>query len=216
MIDIDLLIFDLDGTLIDSKEDIIGAVEYTMRKLGVPPGSRDGIISYVGFGMRELIEKTLGPANRRLYAEGLSLFRKHYEDNVAAHSGLYPGVMDVLEQFRDKRKAVVTNRSGKSAEISLKSLGIRKYFETVMDGDDPCCMKPMACPIEKALGSALFRVEKKKALMVGDMVVDVEAGKSAGVVTCAVTYGLGKREDLVKAGADHMIDDITELKKIVR
>lgn len=216
MIDIDLIIFDLDGTLVDSKEDIVGAVGYTIRKLGIPPVPRDVMLSYVGFGMRELIEKTLGPANRRLHAEALSIFRKHYEDNVAAHSGLYPGAIEVLEHFSDKRKAVVTNRSGRSAEISLKSLGLKKYFETVMNGDDPLCMKPMACPIERALGSALFRIEKNKALMVGDMVVDVEAGKSAGIVTCAVTYGIGKREDLVKAGPDHMIDDIRELTKIVR
>ena len=88
------------------------------------------------------------------------------------------------------------------------------YFEDIIGGDDAGCMKPSACPLDRVIRGFDIR-DKEKVMMVGDMDIDVLAGKNAGVKTCAVTYGIGKREDIVKAAPDYIIDDFIELKRII-
>ncbi len=210
---IQFIIFDLDGTLVDSKNDIIQAVNFTLRKIGVEERKSHEISSYIGTGVHDLLKKSLGGKKDLFFEKALSVFQEYFSTHYADTSILYPNVKKILNYFKDKKKVIVTNRNHQFAVLTLKALGIYKYFIDVVGGDDVECSKPNACPLNKALSK--FKVKKEKAIIVGDMDLDVLAGKEAGILTCAVTYGLGKKEDIVKADPDYIIDDIIELKKVI-
>ena len=210
---VDLIIFDLDGTLVDSRQDIANAVNFTLKQMGYPQKSVSEITSYVGNGIRELIKRSLGKQNEEVAAKALSIFEGYYCDHSSDYSELYPGVRDMLEFFKGKRKIIVTNRNYEFAVLTLKLKGIYGYFEKIIGGDNVACMKPSSCPLDESMLSA--NASKERTIMVGDMTVDVEAGKNAGVLTCGVTYGLGRREDILKAEPDYIIDNISKLKGII-
>jgi phosphoglycolate phosphatase len=108
---------------------------------------------------------------------------------------------------------IVTNRRTELTEDTLKRIKIDLYFDKIIGGDDDNCLKPSPCPIEKGLSG--FVVENEKVLMVGDMDLDILAGKRAGVYTCAVTYGIGTRKDIEKVKPDYLIDNIIQLKGLI-
>lgn len=213
MVGIDTIIFDLDGTLVDSRKDIVMAVNFTLRKLGLPEKPPEVVVSYIGLGIRDLIKKSLGEEKRRLVDEALKIFTQYFRKHSADESRLYPHVKETLDYFRNKRKVVITNRNKESAYITLKKLGVINYFQEIFGGDDEDCIKPSACPLDRVCSK--LGVDKNKIIMVGDMDIDIKAGKEFDVKTCWVTYGLGKREDIEKVVPDYVIDDIIELKKII-
>lgn len=213
MIAIDVIFFDVDGTLVDSRVDIANAVNYTLRKLGAAERPDEEIISYVGTGMKDLVRKSLGDENAHLEDKCLDILSRYYVKHSTDRSTLYPHVKETLEYFKGKRKYVVTNRYEAFADVTLKGLGIRKYFELIIGGDDENCLKPSACVLDNALTD--LKIDKKKTLIVGDMAIDINTGKNSGIKTCWVTYGLGKRKDVAPLEPDFIIDDMLELKKIV-
>jgi len=213
IIDVDLIIFDLDGTLVDSKKGIVDAVNFTLRKLGLNEKPFGEIVSFIGAGVNSLIRKAIGKRNRGLFNKGISIFEDYYKKHAAVKSRLYPHVEDVLEYFKGKLMFVVTNRRKDMALVTLNSLGIYKYFKDTISGDDESCLKPSACPLDKVLKS---NIDKRRSIIVGDMDLDILSGKKAGILTCAVTYGIGKKEDIMKAEPDYIIDDVTELKDIIK
>ena len=214
MIDIDLLIFDVDGTLIDSRKDIAKAVNHTLKRLGLKDKSFDEVVSYIVTGMRDLMRRSLGEGNLHLLEKGLDIFKDFYRVHSADETRPYPNVIETLEYFKDKTKAVVSNRDRQFAELTLRLLGLDKYFKRIVGGDDERCIKPMACPLDNILKD--FGTDKKKAVIIGDMDLDIISGKNAGVVTCGVTYGIGRPEDILKAEPDFVIDDMSELRGIVK
>jgi len=214
MVGIDTIIFDLDGTLVDSRKDIVMAVNFTLRKLGLPEKPPEVVVSYIGLGIRDLIKKSLGEEKRRLVDEALKIFTRYFRKHSADKSKLYPHVKETLDYFRNKRKVVITNRNKESACITLKKLGVINYFQEIFGGDDEDCIKPSACPLDRVCSK--LGVDKNKIIMVGDMDIDIKAGKEFDVRTCWVTYGLGKREDIEKVGPDYVIDDIIDVKKIIK
>lgn len=212
-INTDLILFDLDGTLVDSGHDIANAVNYTLETLGMRDRSFKEIVSYIGSGVEDLIIKSLGGQKGKL-KKALRIFEDYYMDHITDKSSLYPGVKDILEYFKDKKKVIITNRNHKFAVLAMNNLGILDYFADILGGDDLSCMKPSSCPVNKIVNK--FHADKKRAIMVGDMAIDVSAGKEAGISTCAVTYGIGKKEDIVKSKPDYIIDSILELKEIIK
>ena len=128
MIHIDLLIFDVDGTLIDSRKDIAKAVNHTLKKLGLKDKSFDEVVSYIGTGMRDLMRRSLGEGNLHLLEKGLDIFKDFYRDHSADETRPYPNVIETLEYFKDKTKAIVSNRDRQFAELTLRLLGMDKYF----------------------------------------------------------------------------------------
>jgi len=212
--DIDIIIFDVDGTLVDSRKDIVKAVNFTLRELRLPQKPPRLIISYIGLGIRDLIRRSLGDQKGQFADEALKIFTGFFRRHSADESRLYPHVKETLDYFRNKRKVVVTNRNRESAEITLKKLSISDYFEEVFGGDDEDCIKPSACPLDRVCSK--LGMDKSKTIIVGDMDIDIKAGKNFNIRTCWVSYGLGKREDVEKIGPDYIINDIIELKKIIR
>ena len=209
-----MLIFDLDGTLIDSKRDIITAVNFTLRNLNLKEKTSEEIISYIGNGVRDLLNKSLYPRNENLLEKGLAIFEDYFAEHSLDETVLHPHVEEILEYFKDKILLVVTNRTKRMSEIALRGLEIIGYFKDIIGGDDETCLKPSACPLEKAFSR--FISNRQKSMIIGDMALDVLAGKNAGILTCAVTYGIGRKEDILKAEPDYIIDDIVKLKEIIK
>ncbi len=210
---VEFIIFDLDGTLVDSKEDMARGVNFTLKKIGLGEKSTSQISSHIGKGIEDLIRGSLGNKQEALLDRALSIFIEYYRKHSTDNTVLYPHVKEILEYFRDKRKTIVTNRNYEFALMALNKLGIRDYFENIVGGDDTCCMKPSSCPLDRSMGR--FNADKEKAIIVGDMDIDILAGRRAGITTCGVTYGIGRKEDIIKAKPDFIIDDIIDLKNIV-
>jgi len=209
---IDLLIFDLDGTLVDSKLDIANAVNFMLKEFTLNEKNVGEIYSYIGKGIEHLIRESLGK-RQDIYEEARAYFKKHYKEHFMDTSVLYPGVKEILKHFQNKKKVVISNKQQDFALLTLKELAVDGYFADVLGGDKVNCVKPDPCPINETIHR--LNIDKEKTMMIGDMDIDIRAGKDAGVSTCAVTYGIGKKEDILKVGPDYIIDDISQLKEII-
>ena len=210
---IDLMLFDLDGTLIDSREDIANAVNHMLKTFDLRERSREEIVSFIGRGIADLIRNALGKGREEMLEEAMKIFEGYYRKHGTDTSILYPGVIEMLEYFRNKKKAVVTNRNYEFAKSALEKLNIDDFFEDIAGGDDVNCMKPSSCSIETIVNRA--KADKKKTIIVGDMDIDIMAGKKAGIFTCAVSYGFGKKEDIERAAPDCIIGSIAELESVI-
>lgn len=214
MVAIDAIFFDVDGTLVDSRKDITIAMNHALTKLGLQTRREDEIVSYVGTGVRDLIKKSLGAGNESRINECVRIFSDYYLNNSTRHSALYPHVREVLEYFKDKSKYILTNRYSRFADATLRGFGIRDYFKGVLGGDDEACLKPSACVLDKFFQES--GIDRKKVIIVGDMAIDIMTGKNSSILTCWVTYGLGKPEEVRLLRPDFIIDDLIQLEKIIR
>jgi len=215
MINVDLMIFDLDGTLVDSRKDIVKAVNYVLGKLGIKAKPFDEIVSYVGTGVEDLLAKSTTLTDAETLKRALSIFEEYFSEHSSDESVLYPHVRETLEFFRDKTKVVVTNRMTKFSELTLKILGVYGYFEEIVGGDDKNCRKPSGCQIESFFERFERPIARDRVIMIGDMAIDVLSGKAVGIITCAVTYGLVREDEIRKVAPDYIIDDIIELRDII-
>ncbi|OIO39386.1 MAG: hypothetical protein AUJ75_01290 [Candidatus Omnitrophica bacterium CG1_02_49_10] len=210
---INLIIFDLDGTIIDSSQDIVNGINHMLDALGFQGKRHDEIIPYVGYGVEYLVESCLPKGRMELLRDGIEVFVSHNISHLFDNTKLFPGIAEILPYFDSKRKVILTNRQKDITEKLLEGFGISKYFDAVLGGDDEKCRKPSTCPIDNLLAD--FKETKDVAIMVGDTEVDIKTGKDAGISTCAVSYGMGKMDELERAGADYIIDHISRLKDIV-
>lgn len=206
---IDLLMFDLDGTLAATGRDLAKSVNYVRSMLGLEPLEETYVYSRVGYGTEHLIRKSLPAGYENRFEEVLSRFLKHYEDHLLDTTVLYPHVKDVLERFRAKKKAVVTNKRLNLSVAVLRGLGIDKYFDAVVGGDCGLEKKPDPSSLRHVLDK--LGINPDRALMIGDGEPDIQAGKAAGVHTCAVTYGLCEEDELLAARPDFAVGDLSEL-----
>lgn len=213
MIAADTLLFDLDGTLIDARLDIVNAMNHTLTALGYDEKPFAEIVSYVGTGVSDLVAKSMGARDTKLVEEGVRIYGDYYLKHPADHAKLYPNVAEILEYFNKKRKFILTNRYAAFAAAVLKELNISEYFEDIIGGDDESCLKPLACVFDKFMPK--LNIDRARALIVGDMDVDIMAGKNSGIRTCWVTYGLGKAAEVRPLKPDYIINDIAELKRII-
>jgi len=199
---------------VDATKDIVTAVNHTLRELALKEKKADTIIGFIGWGVDRLLEEALGSRHKAEKEAAIDIFLRFQKEHLMDNTFLYPDVRETISHLKNKKMAVISNRNESSCRMILEAFGLAGYFQKIMGGDEVICRKPSSCPIDTARG--YFGVPKKRSMMVGDMEIDVIAGREAGVVTCAVTYGLGKKADLKKAGPDFMIDDIAQLKDIVK
>ncbi|MFV1975828.1 MAG: HAD family hydrolase [Candidatus Scalindua sp.] len=206
--------FDLDGTLIDSKLDIANAVNETFRKFSRPELENEHIYSYVGTGVQPLIEKFMGSAEEGDITMAFSVFRSYYEKHLLDNTELYPGVREVLNELTWIRKALISNKSERFIKKILKGLKIDSYFDIDIGGDSLPNRKPHPDSVNLVIEKT--GVDKENTLLVGDSKVDIETGKRAGVWTCGVSYGYGDRKELIKSGADWIIEEFPALKGLIK
>ena len=215
MISADAICFDLDGTLIDSGDDLVQATIHSLHGLGIDPPPPEVIIGYVGGGARGLLQDSMGEAAtpERLEA-GLAAFIDYYGAHLLDHTRPYPGVEEVLRHFFATRPlAVITNKPEAFSRTILEGLGLAGYFREILGYDSVERKKPHPEGILLALHG--WGVEPTRAVMVGDSDHDILAGKAAGTVTVAVAYGFKSSEELLSAGPDYLIHDIRELIELV-
>ena len=183
------VLFDLDGTLIDSADDIALALRLTLEELGMEEKMPPSVRSLIGGGVKALLEKVLGDDFREQHVK---VFRRHYIGNPVVNTTPYPGVMETLRALRGRgiNLVVVTNKLEELSVEILKRLGMLEFFDLVVGGDTFPEKKPSPLPVLKSL--EFVGVESSQALMVGDTSADIEAGKSAGVRTALAAWGYVK------------------------
>ena len=207
--EIELLMFDLDGTLAATGRDLANSVNYIRSDLGLEPLGDEVVYSHVGHGIEYLLRSSLPKGHENSFEEILQRFLKYYEEHLLDTTVLYPNVEEILDRFSGKKRVVVTNKRRYLAVAVLRGLGIDARFDAVVGGDSGLNKKPDPSCLNHVLET--FKVAPDKALIVGDGDTDIEAGKSAGVYTCGVTYGLCGREELAAARPDFLIDDLRAL-----
>jgi len=192
---IQLLIFDLDGTLIDSRLDLVHSVNATLRHLGRPEISDDLIASYVGDGAPTLIRRVLGSDadDEALVRGGLEFFLAYYKEHKLDHTRVYDGMKAALLAVRDshngmpRKMAVLTNKPVNPSRAIVEALGLAEFFASVYGGNSFATKKPDPEGAQAILRETGARPEQ--TLIVGDSAVDVATGRNAGLWTCGVTYG---------------------------
>ena len=208
---IDLLIFDLDGTLIESKWDIATAVNLTLGELGLARRPQEEIFSFVGDGIKRLLRQAVGEENHSRYEEALRVFRGHYLAHCLDRTRFYPGVEDVLTHFVGKHKAIATNKSLEYTTKILDGLGAH-HFAYVVGGDDGYGLKPEPGMLLNVIQT--LNVHKDRAVLIGDSTNDINGGHNAGIRVCAVGYGMGNREKMAACKPDWFIETPEELMEL--
>lgn len=209
-----LIIFDLDGTLVDSCEDITRALNHCLEVRGITPFSTEEVKTMIGEGVRRLIEKVIERKGLSgiEFSKLMECFIEYYSKHIADFSKPYPEVEETLKSLEGINKAVISNKLTDLTIKTLDSLGLLKYFQLVAGSDFFPEQKPSPLPIIKAM--EFFKVSKRKTLIIGDSDLDIRAGRAAGIKTIAVTYGYREREYLKEA--DFIIDKFSNLIDIVR
>lgn len=210
---IDLMIFDLDGTLTDSIPPAIDAIRAMQQELGYPVKSRAEINRHVGFGELALVTGAIGTDDPKKVETARASYYKHYSEEGLPSVPLYPHIRETLEYFRPKIKVIISNKRTEFVNILLKTHSLAGYFKEILGGDNAPCLKPDPCAIIEIMKK--YGIKPERAVLIGDMTVDIETGKNAGVHTCAVTYGFDPKEKLLPSRPDLMIDDLLELKELL-
>ena len=202
------ILFDLDGTLIDSVTDLANSVNYMLARLSLPCHTTEEIRSFVGDGVQKLIKRSLGQTHMDKFAEAFDAFMAHYSIHCTDNTALYPGVAETLPELTEQYLlGVVTNKSLNFSMKILHTLGIDAYFREVLGGD--------SLPVKKPDPAGIFFLAEKWGLdpgremvMVGDHATDIEVGQRAGCKTVFIEGGIGIIRDLTP---DFVIQSMTEL-----
>jgi phosphoglycolate phosphatase len=204
-----VLIFDLDGTLIDSKLDLANSINAMLAHMGRAPLAHETIYSLVGMGAPVLVRRALGEGATDAEAnEGLGFFLSYYRTHMLDNTVTYPGVREALEALGHHRMAVLTNKPVRFSEKILEGLGIASYFRYVYGGNSFETKKPDPEGMHAILRA--FEIEPRQAMLVGDSDVDVRTARNAGAWACGVSYGLGL-ESMRAHPPDLMLDNLAEL-----
>ncbi len=207
---VDLIIFDLDGTLADTKEDIATAVNLTFAELGLPQVPREMIYTYVGDGVKKLIERAVFQVHHEnAFDRALTVFQRHYMTHLLDTTRFYPGMDEVLDHYGHKTLAVVTNKPIDYTEKLLRGLKQERRFAAVLGGDSTPHLKPHPGMILKIL--EMTGIGRGAAVMVGDMPNDVRAARAAGICVCGIGYGLGDPEAVRRESPDYFAEKVSDL-----
>ncbi len=204
------LIFDLDGTLVDSKRDIAGAQLWVLHRLGVKTYEREDLYPLIGKPLTETFAKLLPVTLHGRISEAAELYKAYYPPRALETTTLFPGVRETLEALieREIKLATATTKLTPGTRRVLTHFGIDGYFVQIQGSDD-IPFKPDPAIIRKILSDQSW--DQTETLMVGDTDNDIEAGKRAGIRTCGVTYGSLSKEQIQNHKPDFIIDSLPEL-----
>lgn len=215
-----MVLFDLDGTLVDSVPDLLVAVNAMQAELGNPERAEDDVRNWVGNGIERLVERALtndlhGKPDPAAFERALPVFKHHYAQSNGQHSQVFDGVVEGLELIKALGLSMgcVTNKASAFTLPLLEQTGLKDYFEVVISGDSLPLKKPDPAPLIYSAG--WFHVHPSEALMIGDSISDVKAARAAGFSIVCMTYGYNHGEDIRDYDPDAVIDSMTELAGLV-
>jgi phosphoglycolate phosphatase len=214
------VIFDLDGTLIDSAPDLIASMTYALNGLEVEVPSVAAMTSYIGNGASRLVHRCLtnsldGIAHDKLFACASRKFFDHYEAHVCAASAIYPHVISTLTELKDRgyQLACVTNKPARFTEPLLAQIGLEEFFSITLSGDSLDTKKP--APDQLLQAAKWCDTSSHRCTMVGDTVTDIEAAQRANMKVICVSYGYGSRPDLIASKPSAIVDSIDQIIDII-
>ncbi|MDR2878088.1 MAG: phosphoglycolate phosphatase [Chromatiales bacterium] len=216
----EMVLIDLDGTLVDTVPDLACAVDVMMGELGMPLRGEARVRQWIGNGVERLVRRALidavdGEPDEALFRRAYPIFLREYEENVCEHSRLYPGVREGVDFLKDAGYQIgcVTNKGARFTEPLLKALGLFNAFGIVVSGDALPKKKPDPMPLFHA--AEFFGVAPQRSLMVGDSISDVQAARAAGFGIVCVPYGYNHGHDIRDAKPDAVIASLAELRGLL-
>ena len=209
-----LIFYDLDGTLVDTLQDITEAANHMLREIGLPPRDKKEIRQYIGRGAHELVRLCVKADDQAAIAKGLDIYRAYYQEHLVTHSRLYPNALETLEHFKDRPQAVISNKPNPHSRDILRALGVAQYFCAIIGGNSGFPIKPNP----QSLISILMqeRVAPSEAVFVGDSPIDIDAGRQAGTMTVMLTHGFTDEPELRRAEPDVLVENFGELLELAR
>lgn len=204
-----IVIFDLDGCVIDSFQDICDSANATLEHFKLPKKEDAFIRESIGGGAANLVRRITDNQSEN-YESVLAFFKAHYTQNCTHKTALYEGVYEALAKLHaEKTVAMATNKLRSITLLILEHLGVSRFFDMIVAADDLPTTKPNPECIELILKK--FKLTPSDAILVGDTKIDVQTGKNASVETIGVTYGFGTRKELVESGATVIVEKMSEV-----
>ena len=215
-----VIMYDLDGTLVDSVPDLTWSIDQMLAQLGMPVAGEAKVRLWVGNGVPVMVKRALaddmdgdqpGRVDETLFEKGYALFREAYGASCGKYSDVYPGVVEFLEAMQEQgvKQAVVTNKSGNFTAQLLEEKGLTQFFSQVIGGDTLPEKKPHPLPLLHVVEQC--NVSADKALMVGDSKSDVIAAKAAGIRVIGLPYGYNHGQPIETADPDWVVSDLSVL-----
>lgn len=211
---IELIIFDLDGTLVDSQYDLGDAVNYALAELNREMIPQEKIPKLLGSGITKLLEFSMGTYSNEELTKAKKIFMDFYSQNYTQKTTFFPEVPNVLKHFSSLKKAVFSNKYHPFTVDILENLALDHHFELIQ-GILPDGIQPKPHPEGIHFILEQLQIKPANTLMVGDSTHDIEAGKRAGTYTCGVSYGYRPLSVLKNTTPDFLIDNLSELKNII-
>ncbi len=209
-----LILYDLDGTLADTRRDIINGVRYALETLKGPELTDEEIKDCVGTGLHALIKQVFRTEDEDLAERGSKLYREHYKKHMLDHTKLYPGAREFLEHFKDREQAVITNKPNPFSTQILEALGVAHFFLAILAGDNGLPFKPDPAAIHHLIEAT--HVREEEALFVGDSPIDVQAARNAGIEVVTLSHGFAAEAVLREAKPDHIVHDFAQLLNLAK
>jgi len=213
-IKIDLLIFDLDGTLMNSIPDLTAALNFTSEKFALKVFSESEVQILVGGGIRKLIEDAFGQKRYTYdYQQYYDCFMDYYAKNHSRKSHLFKGSLEVLNHFQDKKMAILSNKFDHFTKQMASDYNIDGFFDVILGASGNFKKKPSSEPVNYILEK--MGVQKEYAMMIGDSEQDILTAKNAGIKSAAVTFGYRTKEQLMELNPDYICNNLMELINII-
>ena len=204
-----LLIYDLDGTLVDTAEDITRSINFMLAEFDKPKRTRKEVAAFVGLGVFHLVQNVLGEDDPKRVEKAIKVYRGHYAKHMLDTSRLFPGAAEFLAHFRECKQAVITNKPNPFSRDLLAALGVAGYFFEIVGGDSVYPKKP-----DPASALALMTrvgARPEETVLIGDSVMDVQTARHAGIMSVCVSHGLADRQELIDAAPDVIVVCFSEL-----
>jgi len=212
----EMVLLDLDGTLVDTVPDLAYCLDSMLRELSLPEAGETKVREWVGNGIEQLVKRGLSndfdkEPEASLFEKALPIFIDCYRENACKHSQLYAGVREGLDYLtsNDFKLGCVTNKLSQFTNTILETLDIKNEFGIVISGDTLAKEKPDPLPLLHA--AEYFGVKPEQSLMVGDSVNDVNAARAAGFQVLCVSYGYNLGQDIHLANPDHVVESLADL-----
>lgn len=209
-----LIFYDLDGTLVDTLEDITQAANHMLARLNAPPKPPEAIRPLIGRGISRLVAECLQTQDPKRIKQGIAVYKAYYSEHLLDNSRLYPGVLETLDYFKPRIQVVLTNKPEDYSRRLLTGLGIGGCFADVIGGDSRFPKKPDPASMRAVMEK--HKIKPDEALFIGDSPIDIQTGRSAGVFTATLTHGLARLEELLPANPDILLHSFKELMDAAR